>query len=170
MTIEKVVELAERCRNLETEISAAEDALKEKKKERDRIATVDLPEAMDDMDLETFALKDGTSVSVREEMFASLPKKRMDEIEEYLRSIGAQDLVRHEVGLTFGPGEDDVADGVLSILRERYSEHGPFDRVNVNTASVKALVREMLERGEDVPLELLGVHLQRRAVLTSGGR
>jgi hypothetical protein len=62
---------------------------------------------------------DGVTVSVKMKVHASIPVDRRGEAFAWLRSEGLDDIIKNDVVLTFGKGEDNIAGDVVGMLQER---------------------------------------------------
>jgi hypothetical protein len=82
----------------------------------------------------------------------------------WLTESGHGALIRHEVGLEFGPGEDDAVKQVLSALAPLAEQlNKPIaDERSINTNTFAAFIREQLREGKAVP-EFCNVFQQRVA-------
>jgi hypothetical protein len=148
---------------LESQIKTLEHTMKNFQAQLRQVSEVDIPNLLDETGLSEVKLRDGTKVVVREDLRVSTTGKNRDVINRWLTEIGCEDLIRDEVVASFNRGEGERAEELLRHLtllgvlsdRKRY----------VNPQSFAALLREMRDKGEDVPLERLGVFVQRRAQL-----
>jgi hypothetical protein len=61
-------------------------------------------------------------------------------------------LLKNEITVTFGMGEDNKAVSYADLARGSGFE--PIQKIGVNPMTLKALVRERLESGQDVPADL----------------
>ncbi len=165
MTMQRITKLAEKQKVLQSEVAALEDQLKETKARLRAISEGELPDAMDEEGINSFVLKSGGKVSIDTKMFASLAKKNHPEIVAWLREIKADSLIKHEIGVAFSKGQDGIAQDHLKTLLGDWGDN-VYDRVTIHTGSVKALVKELVEDGRDIPAELLGLSTLRTAVLS----
>ena len=70
-----VSELAERQLQLEDDIVALEDQLKQAKQDLKRVAEQDLPELMQSLNIKEFKLNDGTRITVNDIVSGSIPSQ-----------------------------------------------------------------------------------------------
>jgi hypothetical protein len=68
-----------------------EEALKEAKKDRDRLSSVDVPEAMAEVGMSELRLIDGRAVRIKSGIRASIPKKTQHEAFNWLAENGFGD-------------------------------------------------------------------------------
>ena len=66
--------------------------------------------------------------------------------------------------VSFGRNEDNKASDYASLAKERGFE--PVQKLKVEPMTLKALVRERIEKGDDMPTELFNVFAGNRTKLT----
>jgi hypothetical protein len=145
---DKVIEL----KDLEDEILNAEASIKKLKEKALQLSAVEIPAMMDEMQITKLKLKDGESVEIKKIYGASIPVDQKEEAFQWLRNNGLGDLIKNEITVTFGMGEDNKAVSYADLARGHGFE--PTQKVAVSPMSLKAMVRERLESGQDVPADL----------------
>lgn len=163
-----VAALVERQAQLEAEVADREAALKKRKEELRRLAEHDLPDAMLAAGgLTRLDLASGLKVKVTPFYDARIPQDRADEAFAWLRRNGHGDLIKHEVALSFSAGQEQEAEKALCLLLAE--GFAPKDDERVHPQTLKAFIREQLEAGSDLPLDLFGVYAGQRAKITREG-
>ena len=137
----------------EDEIASLEEQLKSKKAEADDIGSRVIPELLAEQGLSEIKLADGSKVSVRKEFRATLKK---DEIAregayQWLRDQGLGDIIKNNVSVTFGKGEDDKAKQLLDLAADNGYE--PQQKSDVAWNTLTALYQERVQAGLDMPSE-----------------
>ena len=145
---DKVLEL----KDLEDEIANAEESLKKLKEKAKVVSSIEIPAMMDDMLITKLKLKDGESVEIKKVYGASIPKDQQEAAFSWLRNNGLGDVIKNDITVTFGRGEDNKAAAYADLAKGQGFE--PVQKIGVNPMTLKALVRERLENGQDVPEEL----------------
>ena len=145
---EKVIEL----KSIEDEILNAEESLKKLKEQANQLSMIEIPKMMEDMHITKLKLKDGESIEVKKIYGASIPKEKQEEAFQWLRNNGLGDIIKNDITVTFGRGEDNKAAQYAVLARGQGFE--PVQKIGVNPMTLKALVRERLESGQDVPADL----------------
>jgi len=138
--------------------------LKSEKSALHKITDEKLPEALEEMNLQKFTLIDGSAISVKPIYSASIPKDRRDEAYGWLRENGFGDLVKNNVTVTFGRGEDEKAVEFQGLVRSNGFE--PIQMEKVEPMTLKGWLRERVEAGDAVPLDLFGAYISNRATIT----
>ncbi len=137
-------------------VEAAEEALKESKKELELVAQTTVPEALENMGLEEFTVEDIGRIVVNEKIRAAPPAKRRAEAYKWLIENGHGDIVKTHVVTSFDRSEIDDAQALLAELQ------GKFTATKLDTkvegATMTAWVKGQLDDGKEFPLDLFGVH------------
>lgn len=157
-----ISQLAEEEVELEEEVARLEQSLKDKKRELSFLQEVRLPEAMDNINMQHFALADGTAIEVKQVTKASIPSRHREAAIQWLRDNGYGALVKRKLALTFGKGQDEVADEVVRYLQEQMQLNAD-DKPEVHHQTLTAFVKEQQAKGVQLPEDLLGVYNARKA-------
>lgn len=157
--LSKLATLADKQIDLERQLAEAEATVKSSKRALAEIREVEIPELMDSLGMEEFKTTSGLKIKVKENIRASISKANQADAFAWLREHGHDALIKRELKVLFGKGEDAQAEETLEMLRE--AELQADDNASVHASTLAKFVREKLEAGEEVPMELLGVHRQR---------
>ena len=151
-------------RNLEDQVKEAEDNLKKLKQEADVISSEVIPTMMIEMNVSTLKLADGSAVEVKPVYGASIPIAKKEEAFTWLRNNGLGDLIKNEVTVSFGRNEDNKAAEYAGLAQGQGYE--PVQKLKVEPMTLKALVRERLEAGQEMPTDLFNVFAGSRTKIT----
>ena len=136
---------------LEDEIKLDEERLKNKKEKADKISNIAIPEIMDALKMKTMKLADGSAIEVKEIYSATIPLNKREGAYNWLREHGLGDLIKNEVTVSFGRGEDNKAVEYTDLARGQGLE--PTQKLKVEPMTLKALFRERSEKNEELPSE-----------------
>ena len=142
-------------KKLGDEVVSKEEELKELKRKRDLVSGEVIPTMMQEMNISTLKLADGSAVEVKPVYGASIPKTRQEEAFKWLRDNGLGDLIKNEVTVAFGRNEDDKATQYASLAQGQ--GYQPVQKFKVEPMTLKALVRERVESGQDMPSDLFNL-------------
>jgi len=142
-------------RALEDKILNAEENLKKLKEEADVLSGEVIPTMMTEMNISTLKLADGSAVEVKPIYGASISPERKEEAFNWLRTNGLGDLIKNEVTVSFGRNEDNKAIAYANLAVE--NGYQPSQKLKVEPMTLKALVRERIEAGKDMPSDLFNV-------------
>ena len=136
---------------LEEEIMKEETLLKQKKERADKISSEVIPEIMESMKLKTLKLQDGSAIEVKDVYSATIPVANREGAYQWLRENDLGDLIKNEVTVSFGRGEDNKASNYANLARENGFE--PAQKLKVEPMTLKAEYRSRVEKGLDLPSE-----------------
>ena len=151
-------------KKLEDELAEVEAHVKELKKQIDMVGGEVIPTMMQEMNISTMKLADGSAVEVKPVYGASIPTARKEEAFKWLRDNDLGDLIKNEVTVSFGRNEDNKAANYANLAQSR--GYQPVQKLKVEPMTLKALVRERIENGLDMPSELFNVFAGSRTKIT----
>ena len=149
---------------LEDELADAEAHVKDLKKQIDMVGGEVIPTMMQEMNISTMKLADGSAVEVKPVYGASIPVARKEEAFKWLRDNDLGDLIKNEVTVSFGRNEDNKAANYANLAQSR--GYQPVQKLKVEPMTLKALVRERVEKGLDMPSDLFNVFAGNRTKIT----
>jgi len=150
--------------NLEDELAIKEKELKELKRKVELVSGEIIPTMMQEMNISTLKLADGSAVEVKPVYSASIPIAKKEEAFKWLRDNDLGDLIKNEVTVSFGRNEDNkAADYAVLAQGQGYQ---PIQKLKVEPMTLKALVRERVESGKDMPSDLFNVFAGNRTKIT----
>ena len=151
-------------KKLEDELAEVEAHVKELKKQIDMVGGEVIPTMMQEMNISTMKLADGSAVEVKPVYGASIPVAKKEEAFNWLRSNGLGDLIKNEVTVSFGRNEDNKAAEYADLAQGQ--GYQPVQKLKVEPMTLKALVRERIEAGQDMPSDLFNVFAGNRTKIT----
>jgi hypothetical protein len=141
--------LALKQRELEEEVANIEATLKDAKERLRAVAEGELPQAMEDAEMESFTLDDGSKVTVKLDHHPSIKDK--PSVFAWMRSKGFGALIKNTVSIAFGKGEEELASQAVARLVSLFPDHGIEREEGVHPSTLKAFVKESLEEGRMLP-------------------
>ena len=160
-----IAKLCNKLLDVQKEVTTLEDKLKKKKEEELKLSEQDIPNLMQKAGVAALKLTDGSSVEIKPYYGARIPTSRTDEAFNWLRENNYGDLIKNNVTLTFGRNEDNVAKTLVDELRQK--GHNVKQAEKVEPMTLKAFVREQIEKGKNVPADLFGVYVATRTKITT---
>ena len=135
--------------DIENNINNLEKQLKKQKEQADKIGSEIIPNLLAEQGLSSLKLADGSSIDIRKSYNCTIKKDQVESAFKWLRDNGLGDLIKNEVAVQFGKGEDNKAEQLLGLaVREGYE---PSQKQKVEPMTLKALFRERIEAGLDMP-------------------
>jgi len=151
-------------RDLEDQIKITEESLKQLKQQAETLSGEVIPTMMTEMNISTMKLADGSAIEVKPVYGASIPVEKKEEAFKWLRDNGLGDLIKNEVTVSFGRNEDNKA-AEYAVLAQGQG-YQPTQKLKVEPMTLKALVRERVEKGLDMPSDLFNVFAGNRTKIT----
>lgn len=160
-----VAQLAQNQMDLEDAIAANEAQTKTLKKELREIVEKTLPDAMDELGLSGFALAGGGKVTVAPFNSVSITEARKEEAHTWLENNGHEDLIKHEITAKLGRNPE-----MTKLVAEFLVGQGVSfnDKEGVHNGTLKVWVREQVEAGTPIPLELFGAYFGQKSTIKRG--
>jgi hypothetical protein len=159
-TARALSDLVRKLRSVEDQIADAEEHLKVLKQEKHKLSVENIPALMDEMGVDRLDV-DGLTVSRKMMVHASIPVDRKDEAFAWLRDHNLDDIIKNDVTVSFGKGEDNVAGDVVGLLQERGFD--PSTKTYVHPSTLKAFVKERVTDGKPIDLDLFGAFIANAA-------
>jgi hypothetical protein len=151
-------------KDLEDDLIKKEKELKELKRHIDLVSGEVIPTMMQEMNISTLKLADGSSVEVKPVYGASITVANKEAAYTWLRENGLGDLIKNEIIVSFGRNEDNKASSYATLAKGQGFE--PVQKLKVEPMTLKALVRERLESGQEMPSDLFNVFAGNRTKVT----
>jgi len=158
--------LADQVEQLEKYIKSIEDRedeIKELKKSRDRISGDIIPTMMSEMGLSELKLQDGSHLKVATSYKAHISEANKEMAFNWLRDNGLGDIIKNEILVAFGRNEDNKAASYAELAKSQGFQ--PTQKMKVEPMTLKALVRERIEAGKEMPTEIFGVFSENKTTI-----
>ena len=161
--IQSLADQVERLEGVASDIETAESNLKELKKKRDHISGEVIPTMMSEMGLAELKLHDGSHLKVSTSYRAHISEANKEMAYNWLRNNGLGDIIKNEISVSFGRNEDNKAADYAALAQER--GYQPTQKLKVEPMTLKALVRERIEAGKEMPTEIFGVFSENKTTI-----
>ena len=160
----KLSDQVTKLQRLEDDVVLKEEELKELKRKVDLLSGEVIPTMMQEMNISTLKLADGSSVEVKPVYGASIPVAKKEGAYNWLRENGLGDIIKNEVTVAFGRNEDNKAIAYATLAQGQ--GYQPVQKLKVEPMTLKALVRERIENGLDMPSNLFNLFTSNRTKIT----
>ncbi len=163
---ENIQSLADQVQRLEGvlhRIELSENNLKDLKKEHQRISGEVIPTMMSEMGLSELKLQDGSHLKVSTSYRATITEANKEAAFNWLRNNGLGDIIKNEISVSFGRNEDNKAASYAELAKGQGFQ--PTQKMKVEPMTLKALVRERIEAGKDMPTEIFGVFSENKTTI-----
>ena len=149
---EKLSQEVEKLRTIQSQISELEARVKDLKEDERYFSCMVIPKLMEDMNLSSLKLRDGSELSVKKIYSASIKADKKAEAINWLRENGLGDIVKNNITVSFGQNEDNKATEYAVLARSNGYE--PIQEEKVHPSTLKVVMKEWKDKGQEVPEEL----------------
>lgn len=149
--------------SLSKEIEDIEENLKKKKKDLDVISGEVIPTMMSEMGLSQLKLMDGSQIDVKPFYNATITVANRESAFNWLRQNGLGDIIKNEVVVSFGRGEDNKAAEYAELAKSQGLQ--PAQKLKVEPMTLKALVRQRIEAGQEMPTEIFSIFVGNKTTI-----
>ena len=161
--IQSLADQVESLENVNSSIENAEEIVKNLKKKRDHISGEVIPTMMSEMGLAELKLHDGSHLKVSTSYRATITEANKEAAFNWLRNNGLGDIIKNEISVSFGRNEDNKAADYAELAKGQGFE--PTQKLKVEPMTLKALVRERLEAGKEMPTELFNIFVGNKTTI-----
>lgn len=145
----RVKDAVKRLEEITRRIAEIEDELASAKKVQAQISEVELPDIFDILGLQEIKLDDGRKVSLKDDVTSSIAEANREAAFAWLRENEFDSIIKREVKLTFGMGEDAKA---AALCEELIIKGLPVAQKEfVHPGTLKAFVQERIRAGLQLP-------------------
>ena len=121
---------------------------------------------MTELGMSSTTMVDGSKVDVVENIYVSIPKDpdKSRACYEWLENNGLGDIIKNQVGMSFGKGENQEA----KLLEDTIKNLGfiPEVKVSVHPSTLKATVRQLIKDGKTVPDNMFSLFIGQKTKIT----
>ena len=149
--------------SLSKEIEDIEENLKKKKKDLDVISGEVIPTMMSEMGLSQLKLMDGSMIDVKPFYNATITVANRESAFNWLRQNGLGDIIKNEMVVSFGRGEDNKAAEYAELAKSQGLQ--PAQKLKVEPMTLKALVRQRIEAGQEMPTEIFSIFVGNKTTI-----
>lgn len=158
ITLQDLSGLVDRFMDAEKDVAEKEKAFKASK---ERLALYQenlLPNTLRELDVREYKLGDGRVISLDMKVSCGVTDLTMDAAEAWLTEHNLDGIIKHQVIVEFGKGENEQANEMLTRIREELEKMempltSATDKKAIHFQTLAAMVREQMAQGVDVPEE-----------------
>ena len=161
--IQSLADQVERLEAMQQQLEIQEDAIKEKKKQIQHLSGEVIPTMMSEMGLAELKLQDGSHLKVSTSYRATITEANKEAAFNWLRNNGLGDIIKNEISVSFGRNEDNKAADYAELAKGQGFQ--PTQKMKVEPMTLKALVRERIEAGKEMPTEIFGVFTENKTTI-----
>ena len=161
--IDKLATKIKEMQAIQKDIEQNEEYLKQRKKDLELISGEAIPTMLTEMGLSYLKLADGSSVEVKTNYSATITLANKEKAFNWLRENGLGDIIKNELTVSFGRNEDNKAAAYAELAKGQGFQ--PTQKMKVEPMTLKALVRERIEAGREMPTEIFGIFSENKTTI-----
>jgi hypothetical protein len=165
---DEVKEISSACKKLSSQNKKVQDLEKLLKTEQEESSLSEevIPTLMQQAGVSSIKLEDGSSVTVSPYYYAKIPEDKKHEAFNWLRDNNFGDLIKNNVSVSFGKGEDSDAVKLKATLEKQGLVVD--QKQDIHWQTLRGFVREQIQDlGKDVPVELFGTYVANKTKITT---
>ena len=161
--IQSLADQVEKLEELQSRLQTQEQIMKDTKKQIERLSGEVIPTMMSEMGLAELKLQDGSHLKVSTSYRATITEANKEEAFNWLRNNGLGDIIKNEISVSFGRNEDNKAATYAELAKGQGFQ--PTQKMKVEPMTLKALVRERIEAGKEMPTEIFGIFSENKTTI-----
>ena len=161
--IQSLADQVEKLEELQGRLQTQEQIMKDTKKQIERISGEVIPTMMSEMGLAELKLQDGSHLKVSTSYRATITEANKEAAFNWLRNNGLGDIIKNEISVSFGRNEDNKAADYAELAKGQGFQ--PTQKMKVEPMTLKALVRERIEAGKEMPTEIFSVFVGNKTTI-----
>ena len=161
--VQSLADQVQRLEAMQQQLEVQEESVKDKKKQIEYLSGEVIPTMMAEMGLSHLKLMDGSSVDVKPNYSATITVANREKAFNWLRQNGLGDIIKNEISVSFGRNEDNKAADYAALAEER--GYQSTQKMKVEPMTLKALVRERIEAGKEMPTEIFNIFVGNKTTI-----
>ena len=161
--LQRIIALASRMEAQDAAMKLAEDELAAAKAAYMKTERETLPDLMNELELPSITLPSGAVVKVAADATAKIPEKHHAAAMKWLNDNKFGGLIKTFVKVSFGKGERDKAVDAVKLMAENGLK--PELGEGVHHSTLKSFVKEQINEGKPLPMDIFGVHTFNKATI-----
>ena len=160
--LERLVSLSNSMTQKERRVEELEEELRTAKQELRDIQEEQIPDVMMELGVSDVTLTDGRKLTIKEDLHAKIADKNRQEAHAWMVEHGYGDIIKNQVVVNVETGNQESLNSLLGILNNNAYEDYSLKN-NIHFQTLKKFVKENIEAGVDIPLNLFGVFMSKKA-------
>ena len=153
-TVEQMTAMANSLLDVEKKVKDAEIELRDLNKKAQFLREETIPAAMQEAGVTVMKLTTGQTITIGQEVYASIPMDMRVKAFGWLEEHNFGDLIKSNVLCNFARGDLEKAGELVEHLQSRGLE--PEFKESVHPQTLKAFLKEQIAKGTNIPLDVFG--------------
>lgn len=168
--LHRLLELADCLAAAQERVKALERELDQAKAEQHRLERDDMPELMRELELASFSMRDGRKVELVDDFACGIPRNNPQPALRWLDEHGFGGLIKTKIEVSLDREDHDRASDLAAAIQAQAIALGVAaesqSSETVHPMTLKAFIKEQLEKGVSIPFEQFGIYPFSRAKIT----
>lgn len=122
-----------------------------------------LPNAMAAVGMSKFTTTDGYSITIKDDIYASIRKDFINDAVGWLDENGLGGIIKDQVAVDFGRGEFNNVNELMVFCKA--NGFSASEKLSVHPMTLKATIKEQMAKGMEFPEEFFSVAPVRKAII-----
>ena len=141
---------------LKFELDSATEALRQ-------IQEFLLPNAMSAVGMSEFKMIDGSKITIKDDLDASVRADHASDAFDWLTEQGLDGIIKDNVTVKFDKGQTENAQIIMAFCKNH--KFNAEEKMSVHPQTLKATVKEQMAKGIQFPDELFSIHPRKKAII-----
>ena len=160
--LERLVTLSNSMTEKERKVEELEEELRRAKQDLRDVQEEQIPDIMMELGVTDVTLSDGRKLTIKEDLHCKIADKNRKEAHDWMIENGFGDIIKNQVVVNVETGNQEALNSLLGILSNNQYEDYSLKN-NIHFQTLKKFVKENIEAGVDIPLNLFGVFMSKKA-------
>jgi|TARA_R110000787_G_scaffold34786_2_gene89848 hypothetical protein len=156
-SLKALTEKSNELQDILLKVEKLEEELGKVKAESRELSEITIPNMLSELGLSEITLKDGSKINTSTYYSARITEENREAAFDWLDTNGFSDIIKNTVSVSFGRDEDASAEKLAQELDD--NGFSTAQKKWVEPMTLKAFVREQVEKGSDLPLETFNVYI-----------
>jgi|19_taG_2_1085344.scaffolds.fasta_scaffold05962_3 hypothetical protein len=160
--LERLVTLSNSMTEKERKVEELEEELRRAKQDLRDVQEEQIPDIMMELGVTDVTLSDGRKLTIKEDLHCKIADKNRKEAHDWMIENGFGDIIKNQVVVNVETGNQEALNSLLGVLSSNQYEDYSLKN-NIHFQTLKKFVKENIEAGVDIPLNLFGVFMSKKA-------
>ena len=162
-SLDELSQMATRQLDLMAQVAKAEQALSALKNDLREVQEVAIPNIMAEIGMKSFVLDNGAKLTIKQDIFASIRSDFVPQALAYVEEQGLGGIIKDDVSVKFGKGEQDKSKELAEFCRERGFNFS--EKLHIHSQTLKATIKGEMEKSKQWPDEFFSITPFNKAII-----
>lgn len=152
----RMTEMARMLADCKADIAATSEQLALLKQHEAKLEMEDMPELMRELEIKSFTLKDGTKISLVDDLLCGITEANRNEAHTWLRENKFGGIIKTVVSQRYDAGDIELAIQNAAAITALTGREAAVTE-NIHASTLKAFLKEQRAKGTKIPAILFGL-------------